>query len=1168
MEVNQVKSFPIIDLVEAPLGSDLFGRNYELEEVQKIISEQTQLIAVLGMGGIGKTSLMTEIANQISSQFDYVLWRSLRNPPYLSDLITECIQFFSNQQDSSRSDRISLQINHLMEYMRNYRCLLLLDNFESIMHNGEVGHYREEFRNYRSLLEQVAISQHQSCLILTSREKPNEITELDSHHRSIHVLQLTGLNVSSGREFLERKGLIGTNKDWNTFVDKCSGNPLALRVLAESVDLFFERSISRFLSDNDFDFGEFETMFSSQFDQLTEIEKSIMYWLGIEREAVSPNTLRKNIITGQKVRQALITLHRRSLLEKEGTGKFTLQNVVMEFVTERFVDQMSNEILEGKFSLFQTHAILKSDSKVYIRQNQTRFIIDPIIDRLVIVLGNKEAVFQYLTKEVKELVRGLGHDTGYAGANLVHLILQINQNHLVEQDLSDLVLRKAYFQEAHLHEVDLSNSSLFDSVFSETFGRIVSVATSPNGKFLATGTTNGKVHLWEMESYRRIETLDEHPAWVWSVAFSPDSRFLASASSNSTIVIWDVENNRKTCVLEGHADRLRSIAFCPSKNILASVGADKTIKLWDISQNVCVKTLVGHTDLIWSVDFSSDGKQLATSSNDKTIRIWDTDSGEQLYSFQAHESPVRSVAFVPNTSLLASGSADHLVKIWDLDSQTCLHVLQGHKNRIRAVTASPTEPIVASSSSDQTIRLWNIETGECKQILKGFKFGVRAIDFSPDGQLLVSGSDDPSLRIWDVRRGNCLQHFEGYSCRFKTIDFDKLNRYMISSSHDNCLRLWDTESFEVKHLIPDVGYWLFDVSFSHQGQYFAATVNEGVWLWDTESIKKIKTMQGHDGVVKALSFSKNDDFLASSGDDHHICIWQVSNGRLIKRLEEHNNRVHTLAFHPVENTLLASGGDDATIRTWNIDTGQLLHVFHGHKDRIRKIAFNHDGTLIVSISPDKTIRLWDVVTSKCMKVFELTDAIPMSVIFSSDGRSIFSGSTDGMIRIWDINTGENVNNLIGHSNSARAFAFNEVNGQLASASDDETIKIWDPISGECLYSIQAKKPYEGTNIANTIGLSNLQKESLLQLGAVDNLNGKQGKDDFVNIIKLQQNLVQCFNMEELYNLCFQLNLDPERFPREGKESLIRDMVKYFARHERLLELRDNCQRIRPNTFWD
>jgi len=246
------------------------------------------------MGGIGKTSLAATLVDQVQEHYDYVFWRSLHNAPPFKRILLECMQFVSDQQQTVLPEEVDSQISLLIEYFRTDRCLLVLDNVESILQGGsQVGHYRE---GYGRLLQRIGESRHQSCLLVTSREKPKEVALLEGEAAATRSYHLVGLQPGEGREILKDKGLQGTAHTWEALITHYGGNPLALKLVAQVIREVFGSEITAFLTDGEMLFRDIRDVLEQQVARLSALEEEIVYWLAIEREAIGLDDLQEDIV--------------------------------------------------------------------------------------------------------------------------------------------------------------------------------------------------------------------------------------------------------------------------------------------------------------------------------------------------------------------------------------------------------------------------------------------------------------------------------------------------------------------------------------------------------------------------------------------------------------------------------------------------------------------------------------------------------------------------------------------------------------------------------------------------------------------------------------------------------------------------------------------------------
>lgn len=1072
----------------APHIENFYGRENECTELEQwIVNDRCRVVAVLGMGGIGKTALAAKSTEEIKNKFECVFWRSLQNAPPLESILKNCIQFLFNQQHIDLPEDPDGQVLQLLQYLRDHRCLLVLDNVETVLQAGNrAGQYREGYEVYGRLIQNIAEGKHQSCLLLTSREKPKEVAQLEGKTAPVRSLLLHGLEQKQGQELLQDKGLFGSNESWATLIGLYSGNPLALKLASEPIHEVFGGDIASFLKKDETIFGDIRDLLDLQFNRLSDLEREIMYWLAVEREAVTLEGLREDMVNPASEGESLVavaSLRRRSMIEITATASFTLQPVILEYVTDKFIEQITQEIEQGTFKLLVSHALIKAQAKDYVRESQIRLILSPIAERLLSNLA-KEKIENKLKNILSTLRETNPLKPGYAAGNALNLLVQLKSD-LQGYNFSYLTVWQAYLQGVSLPDVKFAHSNLARSVFTEPFGSILSVALSPNGELLAACGATDEIRQWHVTSGMLQQTYHGHNGWIYCVAFSPDSKMLASGSEDQTARLWDVNAGQCLTTLNGHTGRVWSVAFGSEGRILASGSHDQTIRLWDVNTGQCLRTLQGHTNRVWSVSFNSDGQILASGSEDQTVRLWDVRTGECLKTLQGHSGWVRAVSISSTGTMLASGSEDQTVRLWDISTGQCINTLHGHTNRVCSVSFSPDGKMLASGSDDQTVRLWDVNTGQCLKNLLEHTNWVGTVAFGPDGTLLASGSYDQTVRIWDVSSGQCLKTLHGYTHLVESVVFSPDGTLLASGSDDRVVRLWEVGSGQCLKTFRGHSGWVRSLASSPNGKWLASgSDDQTVCLWNIDTGQCLMILHGHTSPVWSVTFSPDGKMLASGSEDQTIRLWDTSTGNSLKTLRGHTNWIWSIAFSP-DGKMLASGSGDQTVSLWDVSTGQCLMILHGHTNRVWSVAFSPDGKMLASGSEDQTVRLWDISTGECSMVLHGHTSLIKSVAFSPDGRLLVSGSNDMTARIWEVSSGHSLRTLYGHTNQVRSVIFSPDGKILASSSYDSTIKLWDVQTGECIKTLRSDRPYERMDITDVKGLNDAQKAMLRALGAIE-----------------------------------------------------------------------------------
>ncbi len=1073
------KQLPAVELpVYYPANDRLiYGRELELERLKECLSN-SQVITLYGISGIGKTALTAKLVDEVKDDFQYLYWRSLLDTDSLSKILVTMLRYFSlDNVSGSFEAKIAL----LISFLQQYRCLLVFDNVEAVLDR-----HTTAFFNYLST------TVHRSCLILISRQRLDTVALTKSQS-----LSLPSINLVAVKKLLGDRQIIARDKILTELTNRYDAHPLSLHLAATTILDLFDGDVEEFLAHNTSVFSEIERQFDRQLEQLSEAEISVLYWLAINGELASLSELEQDLgllIFSAQIVEGLSRL-RNYLFIEQRDGNFVVSPLIKKYTINYLVRQVCQQIEDEQTELLTAIALMKANVSEYRQRQQIEFILKPIIQRLLARLG-RDRLLATLSNLLSKQRRKTPRKPGYLAGNIFNLLRYLHVD-FRRWNFSHLSVWQADGRGLNLRQCNFSFADLSQSRFTEDFGDTLSLVISPDGAQLAACDTNGQIRLWELKSKRQQLTLRGHSAWTQMVAYSPDGQTLASCSSDRTIRLWNLASGKCIGVLKSHQGRVRAIAFTPDGQTLASGGDDITIQLWDVKTQIVKLTLVGHTKDVRSIVITPDSKTLISSGGDGSIRFWSL-SGKCLRTVKAHKQSVWTIAISPDGSLIASGSLDSTVKLWNSRTGEEITTLTQHQGTVSQVAFSPDGKQLASASYDRTVRIWNLATKQSK-ILPHDDW-VQSLVFTDAGKTLITSSRDRTIKYWNNHTGEIDTTISSYSNGIWAIAVSSDGKQIASTNDEQTIQLWDVTGNQIERILTGHSKSIWSVAYSPDNLMLASASDDcTVRIWDATTGELCNTIQ-NDTWFWTVAFSPNNCYLAAAGADCMIRLWNPITGELIQTLTEHKKIIRHLIFN-TEGNYLASCGLDTSARVWQVNTGKCLAIFN-HPSPVSSAAFHPKQSLLATGSDDNVVRLWDYKTGSIIQSWSEHTAWIQSVAFSPDGELLASSSHDGTIKLWDVTQQQAIVTLV-HGGWVRAIAFRICTTtkqlQLVSGSNNGTIKIWDISSRKCIKTLNSPQPYSQMNITGVTGLTELERETLIALGAVEaNVSTKD------NVIYLRQ----------------------------------------------------------------
>ena len=843
-------------------------------------------------------------------------------------------------------------------------------------------------------------------------------------------------------------------------------------------------------------------------------QKEIVYWLAINREPISIETLSEDILSisaKKEVVNNLQSLQKLLPLEKSEEELYTIQPVLIEYATNRLVEEIFKEISTGDILLLNSHALMKAQSPDYIREAQISFILNPIVQRF------DETTLE-LEDELNQILRNLARkrrkpQSSYAAGNILNFFCHTELDlELMERDFSRLAVWQADLQGTFINNVDFSYASLTHSTFTQNLGMVFFTRFSPDGKYIAFGDSHGVVSLIRANDGKR-QWRRNHKNDVWSVAFSNDGNLIASGDEDGVIKLWNPITGNCLRTISDYVEdpeAIYSVSLDYTGKVLAASSKDSIVRVWNTDMLLSgtsdepINSWTEHTAPVMSVCFpmyepvpANIKSALVSGGYDGKVRLLDTVNRNCQVLYE-HNGWIWSVTFSPYGRWIASGSADRTVIIWNVETSEIKTILTEPEDMVLSLTFSRDEKMLAIGGGDGTIRLWNLAQKRYQNFILRQDFWVRSVDFDPEGKVLVSGDDEAKIQFWDVESNNRLRRLQGYMNAVRAIvvpknfmDKESSAHVLISGGDDGSVRQWNYQTGECVSILNQHEGWVWAVDCSANGR----------WIASGDVVIKLKNIQsqvlyelsGHEDSLWAVVFSPDSELLASCSYDKTIRLWSVATQRCIAIIVT-EQMARNIVFTPNSSSLVVCSDDNRVRRfkidleAWlsesvvNLSNDELETVFE-HRDIVRSASFDPNGKFLASSSDDCTVALIDLEESQSTLLRQHSSSV-YATAFSPDGRWLASASADNTAIIWDVETHKTKHVLVGHTSSIWSVVFSLDNDFVFTGSEDGTIKCWSVETGtEALAPLVIYKPYNNMNITG-VDLNTAVKNNLRDLGAV------------------------------------------------------------------------------------
>ncbi len=590
----------------------------------------------------------------------------------------------------------------------------------------------------------------------------------------------------------------------------------------------------------------------------------------------------------------------------------------------------------------------------------------------------------------------------------------------------------------------LAAGDLASMVF--THDDVRTVAWSPDGKRIASGSGDKTVRVWNVDGSGEPFSYRRHTNGIYAVAWSPDGKRIASASMDQTLHVWNADGTDEPVVFRGHGAPVRVVAWHPDGQRLFTGAMNKTMGFWNIDGTGSVVPIDSHYGHIYAAAWSPDRERVVTGGKDGKVRVWSVDRKTEPTLLDKHDSPVHAVAWSPDGQHIVTGADDGAVKIWNADGSGKPVMLTGYPAMKITVTMSPDNQRVAFGGDTQAFKIANMDgSGNPIEFRTGNQ--IFELAFSPDRQHIASVDRNGTIHVWNIERTMKTNVFRGHTEGVYGAIWSPEGDRIASVAHDNTLRIWNTRDGSIPTIMFKYTAPFFGVAWSPDGKRVATSAQDRtIAIWNADGSGEPLILRGHDELVHAVAWSPDGSLLASCGSDNTVRLWRAD-GSGTPLVLRHSGIVYTVAFRP-DGQRIVSSSKDSTARVWNVD-GSGEPIVLAHETGLYGAAFSPDGKYVVTGAQDRIMRLWNADGSgKPIEFKGHTSVVSIrgDRVFTPDGKRIVSSSDDGTVGIWNADGSGEPLFLRSSSESVNMAAWSPDGKRIVTSSDDKNVTIWNDLT--------------------------------------------------------------------------------------------------------------------------
>ncbi len=592
---------------------------------------------------------------------------------------------------------------------------------------------------------------------------------------------------------------------------------------------------------------------------------------------------------------------------------------------------------------------------------------------------------------------------------------------------------------------------------------ITTIAFSSNGRYVASGSADSNIIIWDAKSGKEIKVLKGHTEGIRSLTFSKDNQRLLSSSMDKTLRLWNIKTGKTITTYKGHKSAVMDADISPEENEIVSLGLNSSVIIWDLQtgketqrRQLGVVPNIDQDETFfyaykseYFVDYSVDGQYILIGDNTNKLTVIDRNN-TNIFSIKEN-SPIKNAAFLPLNNLILFSSNNSL-KLWDMNAETdddlnneqtegelIWEIADKHFNFVfssdgKSIYVRDHSPL---PGNDKNYTLNTIDTLSGHITDTSTLNNIYLSALSKDGNKLISSDGSNIITLWNLHTKKTVMQMRGHSTSLSNIALSSDNTKLAIQTYKD-IKIWDIESLKLTNNINVKSNGRI-LDFSPDGRHIVSTSNNEISFFDIDTDTKAKSFIGHQRNIEHIALSPDGDYLISAGnnrDDYssEIIIWNMKTGKRIKQIND-SSMIDDIFISPDSRYFFYN--QLSKVKIINLKTGKLIKEIETISS-VRKIRLTKDNKHLLTSNYDYTLKLFDIKSEQLIRTYKGHNTLIDNLSISKKGDLIVSSSLDSTTIVWNLKTGAKLNTFTGENTH-----FINNGKSLVGIYKNSLVKIWD-----------------------------------------------------------------------------------------------------------------------------